>query len=292
MTETTDRTGEGRSEAVATLGKSTLRWADLREIMIESAGADALSEWTMDKQLDLALREAKLSISDAEIDRERQRLLAQFSDDPDEATRILDRVRQERRLGPTRFRLLLRRNAGLRKLVADRVTVNDAMVEQLYQQRYGPRTVARLIMVESIADASRVSRRLAEGESFMDLAVELSIDESASRGGLLPEIAPGDATFPSAIRQALGELEPGGVSDPIAVDGGFAILLAERKIEPDAVALEDVEAELRQEVRLRNERIAMQQRARLLLEDAEITVLDTQLQRTWQQHRREILDQR
>lgn len=290
-----DRSGsdaEGRGEVVAILNDRSIRWADLHELMIEAAGADALSEWAMDRQLNDALAEAGLEITDADIDREKQLLLEQLSDDPDEAVLLLERVREQRGLGPQRFRLLLRRNAGLRQLVADRVEVTDAMVEQLYRQRFGERTVARLILVETIGEAARVNRRVEAGESFVDLAVEVSIDPSGSRGGLLPEISPDDPTFPSAIRDALADLEPGEVSDPVAVDDGFAVLLAERKVAADdSVELDEVADELRDEVRRRNEQAAMQQRARVLLDEADLSVLDSQLDRTWERRRRTILDQ-
>lgn len=282
-----------RGDAVAMLGNRTVTLEELQPILIEAAGAVALSEWAMDRQLDRSLEREGVRVTEADIDRERRLLLEQFSDDADEATRLLDRVREQRGLGQARFRLLLKRNAGLRKLIADRVQITEPMVEQAYAQRYGPRTVARLILVETAGEAQRVRRRLEEGESFIDLAVERSIDGSGDRGGLLPEISADDPTFPAAIREAVAKLEVGEVSDPVAVDGGFAILRAERQIPADdSVVLEAVAEDLRRELRLRQERAAMQQRARMLLEDAELSVLDTQLERAWQRQRRDILEQR
>lgn len=291
--------------AVAVYDGGAVALADLKTALFEAAGGQILDEWLLDRLVQRRLAERGLAgaVDDAAIARERAILLRTLtpatpatpapgaaaphavSPDTDQAARILEQLRQRRGLGRTRFDSLLHRNAGLRRLVADQVVVTEIALEQAFQLQHGQRYVARLITTADFHDAVAVVRAAREGASFVDLAIDRSTDVSRQQGGRLEPISAADASYPLAIRAALARMEPGQVSDPIALDKGFAVLLLERKVPADAVQLDAVRDALVERVRLQAEATLMQQLARELLAGAEVLVLDPALQKSWTRHR-------
>ncbi|MBB6431429.1 peptidylprolyl isomerase [Algisphaera agarilytica] len=275
---------------MAYVGGEPLRSGDLLPPMLEATGGEILSELVLDEMLQRRLDTAGITLTEADLDTERQVLLQTLSDDEDQSVRLLTEMRQRRGWGEVRFAGLLRRNAGLRALVKDQVTVPDAAVEQAYRLRYGPSSRVRLIVAGSLKDARDLRDRITTGgEPFGEVAALESTDVSKAQGGLLSPIRPEDTSYPAAMRQAIERLEVGQVSQPIAIDGGFALLKLEEKIAPAEVEFDDVRESLEQAVRGRTERVLMQQLARELLSGAELVVLDPTLKALWQAQRESLL---
>ena len=204
--------------------------------------------------------------------------------------RVLNRLREVRGLGPRRYELFMRRNASLRKLVADEVNITEEMVNQEHERRYGRQVVIRLIVVPLLADAQHLLDRLEASDSFEDLAVRVSIHPSAGTGGLLQPFSEEHADVERVLREVAFETAVGQISSPIAMAEGFGLLRVERIIDAEAVALADVREDLTRVARLRVEQLLMNLEARVLLEPADVTVLDAELDRQWQQRRREMRD--
>ena len=167
-----------------------------------------------------------------------------IDEDTAAALRLLDTLRQRQGLGQVRFENLLRRNAALRAMVRDRVSISEAEILQLHEIVHGAKRQARLIVVPTLTDARRILARLEGGEAFMDVAVAVSTDSSAPRGGLLEPISIADPSYPESLRAALWKLEHGDVSSPILLDGQYALLTLVREIPADGAHLEDVRAVL------------------------------------------------
>ena len=90
---------------------------ELRPILTEIAGAQALQELILDRRIEEALATADLTIQPDDVAAERKMLLDSLSGDEDTALRMLDELRDREKLGKIRFELLMRRYAGLRALV-------------------------------------------------------------------------------------------------------------------------------------------------------------------------------
>lgn len=277
------------SGTIALVDGQPISTAALQPLLIEAAGAQVLNEVILDRRLERALDQRDVKLTENDIEQEKQMLLGELADDRDRAVRLLDELRRQRGLGPRRFELMLRRNAGLRKLIEPQTQVTESMVRQAFERRYGRKKVARLIVVPTLTEAGAVLRRLEGGASFSDLAVEVSKDISRSQGGLLSPISPHDDTYPKAIREAVEALQPGQISPPVALEDGFAILRVERTIEPEAVSFDAVADELRRDVRLRLQRALMEREARVLLQEADVTVLDNALNEAWRQRQAELV---
>lgn len=277
-------------QVMAYIGGEPVRTADLLVPLIEATGGEILSELVLDEMLRRRLDTAGLTLTTAALDAERAILMETLSADEDQAARLLAELRQRRGWGTVRFDALLRRNAGLRALVADRVTLNEAAVQQAYRLQHGPSSRVRLIVAESLRDARRLRRRVVEdAEPFGEVAALASTDVSAAQGGLLSPIRPEDTSYPAAMRQAIELLDVGQVSQPVAIDGGFALIQLEEKIAGSGVEFDDVKESLKQSVRGRAERVLMQQLARELVSAAELIVLDPTLKNLWEAQRESLI---
>ena len=274
---------------IAIVDGQSVPLASLQSLLIEAAGVEVLGELVLDRRLAKAMADRRLTLTEQDIDRERQLLLDELAADRNEATRLLEQLREQRGWGTHRYDLLLRRNAGLRTLIEAESDVPESAVRQAYEQRYGPKQVVRLILVPSLQQAGVVRRRLEAGESFTDVAVAMSQDVSRAQGGLLPPISRHDDTYPKAIRDVVAALQPGQVSSPVSLEDGFAILQVERTIEAENVPFDTVAERLRRQVRLRYQRTLMERQARVLMQDADVTVLDAALNEAWKRRQSELV---
>ncbi|MEM8737410.1 MAG: peptidylprolyl isomerase [Planctomycetota bacterium] len=279
-----------RGGVLAYVGGEAVRVEGLLSAFIEASGADLLGESIVGTMLRRRLEQEGITLSQDAIDAEQELILGTLSDDEDDAVRLLGELRRRRGWGQTRFAALLERNAGLRALVADEVTVGEAALRRAYRLRHGPSDRARLILVPTLNQAQRLRREaLAEGSSFTQLAIDFSTDSSAAQGGLLSPIRPDDTSYPEVLRSTLAGLAVGDVSAPVALGGGFALIRLEEKIPGDGVQFEDVRGDLARAVRRRAERVLMEQLARELVRGAEVVVLDPELKAQWDRRRTELL---
>lgn len=264
------------AQPVAFINSQPVTVADLQPGLFDLAGREMLNELILDR----AIAAQHITVTDDDVTAERQRMLTMLADDPDEAARLLTELRLRRGLSDARFAALLHRNAALRKLVADQVVITPAAVQQAYDIEYGPRFRGRVITTRTLDRAAEL-RVLAEDQPFADLALQYSTDPSSITGGTLPPISPADDTYPKAVRDTLARLGVGEISQPVSVEGGFAILKLEETIPGSDVPLDKARPDLEQRVRLRMERTLMDQLARRLIAAADVLVLDRDLNRAW-----------
>jgi hypothetical protein len=91
----------------------------------------------------------------------------------------------------------------------------------------------RIIVVESADAAERVREQLANGENFVALARKVSVDPTASNGGLVGPISLSDLR--PQLRSALQELPEGQLSGVVRLPTGYAILKIVPAVESTAV---------------------------------------------------------
>ena len=263
-----------------------VNWGELRATMTDIAGADALREYILDLKLAKALAEASIVINDDSVVAERKLLLESLSDDPNTAIRLLDELRAKQELGRKRFEALLRRNAGLRALVKDQVKVTDDSLRSMHDFLHGSKRQARIMVLPDLSTAQSAINLVNSGVSFPDVAVEMSSDASAARGGLLEPISQSDPNYPEAIRQTLFTLNIGEMSGPVLFGDNYAVVLMVKRIAADGVTLEDSRAALERMVRINQERLLMDQLARRITIDTTVTVFDEELNDSWQRARK------
>jgi parvulin-like peptidyl-prolyl isomerase len=260
-------------------------WGELQPLLNEAAGADVLAEVILDRMLEAELDDAGILITDQDVDAERALFYSTLSDDPDVAARLARQVRARQGLGPLRMDELLKRNAALRALVRDQVEINDEAVRRMYEIIHGAKRQARLIVVPTLNDAQAAINRVAAGELFADVAVEVSTDTSAARGGLLEPISRADASYPQAMREALWALVPGELSRPVFLSDRYAVLSLVRVVDGDGADFSAVRPDLERLARLNQERILMDDLTRRLLTEANVTIIDNEVKWSWDSRR-------
>ncbi|MCA9295749.1 MAG: peptidyl-prolyl cis-trans isomerase, partial [Phycisphaerales bacterium] len=82
----------------------------------------------------------------------------------------------------------------------------------------------------------------------------------------------------------------GELAGPILIDGRYVIVRIDGIIPPTAPSMSEVREELRVAVRLNQERLLMSQFARMLLQDASVTVFSDSLNASWATHTRRAED--
>jgi len=260
-------------------------WGALRPTLGEIAGADALREEVLDRRIAAAFAERGFTLTGGAEAAERRRLLESLdADDTDRAIRMLDEIRRQERLGPHRFRMLMRRNAMLRAMIEDAVEVDEALLASVFDARHGPKRQARLLVVPTLDDALEVAAALEAGARFADLATERSTDTSAPRGGLLEPMARLDASYPEALRSAVFALDaPGARSGPIRLDRGYALVRLEAELPASGRGRDEPEvaAEILRIARARRERVLMDRLANELLQGAVVRPIDEHLEFAW-----------
>ncbi len=262
-------------QIVALVNGEPLTWQTLRRPLAERAGAEVLREAVLDHLLRQRCRSLGVTIEAEDLRAEEERLLEQISDDARSAAEMLEEIRRRRGLGDARYQQLLWRNAALRTLVApDVTTVSEAALRSAYERAYGDLYELRLITVATLREATAARRRLEAGERFAEVAAAVSTDISRHRGGLLEPLSLADATYPQIIRDTARTLAPGDVSVPLALETGYALVRLEQILPGEKPPLEGVRAQLEAQVRLQQQRLLMDELARALLEEAQVTVFE------------------
>lgn len=266
-----------RGDLVAIVDGSAIEWSALRSPIVEAAGSVVLRDAVVDARLARRLAAEGRTVTAEMVERERELLLETLDADRERALDLLAGLRARQGLGPVRFEALLRRNAGLRAIVARSVELDQAGLDSMYDLRHGPKRVARVAVLASLAEAERFRADLAaggRGGDFARLAVERSLDESAARGGLLAPIARRDPSYPETLRATIYATAVGAVSEP-ALDGArfFVVEVLEERA-GDGADPKAVESACAQYLRLSRERLLMDALARELSSLEGVTVFD------------------
>lgn len=274
----------------AIIGNRAVSRDELWPMLAERAGREVLEDIAVDQQLRARLTREGMSISDADIERERRTLIDFMSRRAGIAARSAEEtlvaIRRERGLGDARFRALLERNAMLRALVKPQIVISNTEVDQALDIRFGPRYAVRVILVPTESQAAALRSQLAASPNritdFSREAMRASIDPSAPAGGTLPPLSLSDPTYPAEIRNTLRQMNPGDLSPVIAVDRGFAFIILDR-IEPAAATPTPADREAAdRDATLNAERAAMERLAAQLLAESGVTALDPALRSSWE----------
>lgn len=289
----------GSAEPVAYVNGKVITWDHLRDPLIEAAGGQIFAEVLLDELIRDRLAKANITLTGEMIEREQQllgQLLAEQASryspgvnpmDANVRQRLINELRLRRGLGNERFNKLMMRSAGLRVLVKDEVEVPDTTVQNAFAIEYGERYETRIIVADNLATAGDVARRAKGGESFVNLAISESTDASSVQGGYIGAVSPADPNYPIALRRALMRTPVGAVSDPVALERGFAIVKIEEKIPAQDVKYDDVKESLADRVRRNLEDTRIRQLRNALLDEADITVLNRPLKESYAQWRQQ-----
>ncbi|MFS0821019.1 peptidyl-prolyl cis-trans isomerase [Bacillus sp. 1P02SD] len=105
------------------------------------------------------------------------------------------------------------------------------------------------IVVQTKEAAEQVRQELENGSSFAALAMEKSTDEfSANRGGELGFVNTENGYAPDSYLDMAEKLKPNEWSEPIEVEGGYAVIILHEVIDAVTYSFDDVKGQIKRQI--------------------------------------------
>ncbi|TWT47338.1 peptidylprolyl isomerase [Botrimarina hoheduenensis] len=236
-----------QQEVMALVNGQDIRRETLIQGCVERHGEGVLESLVNKRLIDHHCRKRGLTVTDADIDAELDRMAKRFKLGREQWLELLE---QQRGVSAAEYqRDILWPTLALRKLAGSELVVSDAELKKAYETRFGPGVQVRLIVVSDAQKAQQVQREAAARPAeFARLAMQHSEDiNSASIGGLIQPIRlhVGEA----AIERAAFSMQADEVSKVITVGPQHAIIKCEGHVPARNVAMAQVRAELEEEIR-------------------------------------------
>lgn len=284
--------GSSTDSPIATVNGRPIARRRLVDVLLASHGLSALEQLVGLETAVAAATARGLVVGDADVEAEYDRSLRRLSDplstvspgpfDRGAAEQLLDKVLAQRNTTREAFRLVIRRNAYLRRIVESRQTFTDPQLRREFDRLYGRRAEVRHIQLASLSEVERVKARLAAGEDFSELAARYSANPATGRtGGLLTPISAMDDELPLVLREVAFSLEPGEVSDAVRVGSWHHLLRLEKFIPAEERDFRQLRESLKRSLQERMGDEAMFELYEKLFRDATIDVLDPALKRAF-----------
>ncbi len=256
------------------MGTESIRLQEILPALIEIGGNEVMNDFILQIAIESELSKKSITISHKEIDTERRLFQTRFDHLPKTS---IDKVLLEKGYGPVRERQLLWRNAALRKLVASDVDVTSNSIRRMYEIIHGTSFPVRIIVTTTQKEAGDIFALLSEGKLFPDLAIQFSIDSSASRGGLVDPIPIADPLWPAPLRESLPEIRVGEYSKPIFIGDRWIIVQVTKPPITSDTTFEEVKVEMQQLAQLAQERFLMEALAESLQKKYKVTFFNKEL---------------
>ena len=280
----TTRPASGAVMAVVNGRKITMD--QLHAILVDGYGLAIAQEILRTEIVRQAASSKGITVTDKEVSEEHQRALKttfHMADSDAVRQQMLNQLLISRNVTYSTWRLIMRRNALLRKMIGTDFEVPDVAVRAAFDKRHGRMVVVSHIETKSHV-AAKLVKSLAATRDFAALAREYSINPSGKTGGRLPPIGQDTQQVSPALKQvALAMTKIGEISDPVQVASRFHILKLEKIIEPKKVKYADEKDKIAAELK---ERLISGARKRLLeklSEAADVEFVNPSLKTQFQQ---------
>lgn len=284
--------GRPVSDPIATIDGHPMARGRMVDLLLRGQGPALLEQLVV---LDLAERVAAkqgLAITATDVEQETEWALRRLVDpllgatsgmfDREEAERILGLVLARRNISRAEFRITVRRNATLRRIVEAQQTISEQQLQREFGRLYGKRVQIRHIQLAARGEVRRVLGHLSAGEAFEDVARMYSANRvTAEVGGLLAPISLEDDGVPAVLREVVSKLQPGQVSDTVRIGEWYHVLKLEGALPPEDVTFDAVRGALERRVRKRLADPAIQALHDKLFRSAKIEIHDPSLRQSF-----------
>lgn len=309
---------DSADSAVAIIRGEKITLAELQTPLIQAYGMNFLLELV---QLDLAKQEAErqsIIVSPQDVDNETNITLIEFrraayeaeaaqgggnpssllgpstepSDQtlsPEDRDKLENLLLTSQHLTKPEFDIVMERNAYLRKLVAPEAEaqLTDANLHERFNAVYGEKARVQYIRLPDMMSVAQVESELKSGQSFADeMRVHAYDTVGQAAAGSPPPFTRKDQEYPPGFREAVFDLKPGQVSDPIQVKNAIYLVQLVELIPPRFAKFEDCKDWLKQDLYERE----VQSRIKQYLESLKQVALDTleienpELKKQWDQN--------
>jgi len=252
-TEGTSRM-DARNTAFARVNSEPISYEALAKECVERHGKEVLENMISRTIIQQACAEKGIVVSEAEVSQQVIEISKKFGLAVDQYYKLLE---AERGLSAVQYhRDIIWPMLALRKLAGKEVVITREMMQLAYEDNYGPRVKARMIVCDKQRRAQEVwnkakegTENAAEGKDVIDfdaLARDYSVEpNSRALGGVIPPIRKNTGAHENLRKAAFAMKEPGEISGILQIGPNqFAILKFEGRTEPIDHDLKDVQAQL------------------------------------------------
>ncbi|WP_106769524.1 peptidyl-prolyl cis-trans isomerase [Paenibacillus faecalis] len=226
---------EQHSPAVAFVQDKAITEAEWIEELKESYGSEMLITMMNRQVVALEAEASGITVTSEEIDRELERIGQGYGS----KERFLKEMKQQLGLSEEMLMADTKYRLTLEKIATADVKVDEAEIDQYLEQhpdQFRPKRQFNLsiIKVETEKEANDVLDRLENGESFADLAAEVSIDEfTRDHGGRLGYVEEDDPFQPEALMETVLTLDKGDIAGPIDLEDSYGVVYVEDILIPE-----------------------------------------------------------
>ena len=236
---------DAQNTAFARVNSEPISYEALAKECVERNGKEVLENMISRTIIQQACAERGIVVSEAEVTQQVIEISKKFGLAVDQYYKLLE---AERGLSPVQYhRDIIWPMLALRKLAGKEVTITREMLQEAYEDNYGPRIKARMIVCDKQRRAQEVWDKVkANPDDFDALARDFSVEtNSRALGGVIPPIRKNSGAHENLRRAAFEMKEPGEISGILQVGPNqFAILKFEGRTEPIDHDLKDVQAQL------------------------------------------------
>ncbi|MBL7221954.1 MAG: peptidyl-prolyl cis-trans isomerase [Phycisphaerae bacterium] len=280
----TTRSASG--EVMAVVNGKIITMDQLHTILVDGYGLAISQDILRGEIVRQAASSKGITVSDKEVSDEHERamrLTFSMANSDAERQQMLNQLLMSRNVTYSTWRLIMRRNALLRKMIGTDFEVPDAAVRAAFDKRHGRMVVVSHIETKSHV-AAKLVKSLAATRNFAVLAKEYSVNPTGRTGGTLPPIGKDTKQVSPALKQvALAMTKIGEISDPVQVASRFHILKLEKIIEPKKVKYTDDKDKIAAELKEQMIRSAGNRLLEKLSEAADVKFINPSLKTQLQQ---------
>jgi len=236
---------DAQNTAFARVNAEPISYEALAKECVERYGKEVLENMISRLIIQQACAERGVVVSEAEVTQQVIEISKKFGLAVDQYYKLLE---AERGLSQTQYqRDIIWPMLALRKLAGKEVTITPEMMQQAYQDNYGPRVKARMIVCDKQRRAQEVwNKAKANPDDFDALARDYSVETSSrGLGGVIPPIRKNSGAHENLRKAAFGMKELGEISGILQIGPNqFAILKYEGRTEPVDHDPKDVQVQL------------------------------------------------
>jgi parvulin-like peptidyl-prolyl isomerase len=172
----------------------------------------------------------------------------------------------------------------LREHIAQRMEVSEEELKNYYKRHraeFGApaKVEARHILLRSRKDAEMIMEKLNQGQDFVQLAHDYSIDlPLARKGGMMSALPIGQGEALDEIDRVLFSLKEGQISDIVETEYGFHIIRVDKIIQPEIKTFKEVKKEINNKILRQKHNEAYREMTSQLEKQAKIEIFEDRLE--------------
>lgn len=247
-----ENNGENELSDVATAGGQSItdqQWMDeLKKKHGDEVLIGMLNRMVVHKEAEVSA----ITVTDDEVRQELTRAMAGYESEEQYYSQMQSQLGMTRQevFAETSYHLILE------AIATKGIEISEADIDHYLDQnpeRFTPKKQLQLSIIEvsSYEEAEQVMDRLEQGETFANLAKELSVnEESREHGGSLGRVEEDDPFLPEELLETASTLDAGDIAGPIQTKDTFVVIQLESIYIPQLPNRKEIRSLVREELAL------------------------------------------